>query len=149
MTKRKGTKNKNAENAQKIVFLWGWEKWIVPNMGIILDTRKTLPSAQEKSQDGKHVFCISLISCDALHDQKKYSQICIPNVILFSGMEPRKEPGKYKLHDLKNILKIYFLSGLGLHDQKKIIWEFIWKYFFEVVIFDDFKKGFSLHIRPL
>ena len=65
-----------------------------------------ISSAQEKLQDGKNVSCIYLMSCNALHDRGKYSQILIFHVILFVRMEPRKKPRKYKLHDLNKHLSI-------------------------------------------
>ena len=39
------------------------------------------------------------------------------NIIFQDGT--RKKPGKYNLHDLKKLLRIYFLSGMGLQDRKK------------------------------
>ena len=44
---------------------------------------RTLPYAQEKLQDGKNIFYISLFSCNALHDWNKRSQIFISHHSFF------------------------------------------------------------------
>ena len=45
------------------------------------------------------------------------SQILIFRVILFQD-GTQEETRKIQVHDLKNSLRIYFLSGTGLHDRK-------------------------------
>ena len=61
------------------------------------------------------MFSVSiLISCNALHDRKSYSQIFISHVISFVRMEPRKKLGKYKFHDLKKYFEYLFPVRSGI-----------------------------------
>ena len=59
-------------------------------------------------------------SCNALHDRKMFPE-CFLSCHLCSGLNPvihQNSSCKSKLHELKNILRIYFRSGMGLHDRK-------------------------------
>ena len=75
----------------------------------------------------KKCFCIYLISCNALHDRKNIPRFLFPLSFSLSGWKPGRSPENTNYMTWKNILRIYFLSGLGLHDRKKKVWEFIWK----------------------
>ena len=86
--------------------------------------RSLIPSAQKHYRTEQNVFCISLISCNALHEEKKHSQIYIFHVIFFLGWNPGINPENF--HMKKHLRILLFLSRMGLHDRTKTGWEFIW-----------------------
>ena len=72
----------------------------------------------QKIQDGKIVFGNALKSCNALHDQKMLSQICVFHVSLF-WPEVVLQEGNYMTWS--NFSEFYFLSSSGLHDRKIVL----------------------------